>query len=100
MTPNHDRNAERTLAAAPSSSEPAGRSIDRAALQRAAAELLSALGADPTSEALRETPRRVADAYCELLTSQPFRATSFPNDEGYDELVVAQPTPFHSPPSH
>ena len=45
---------------------------------------------------LRETPRRVADAYAELLTPQPFRATTFPNDEGYDELIVARAIPFHS----
>ena len=96
MTLNHGRDAERALAAAPSPPESARRNIDRAALQRAAAELLSALGADPTSEALRETPRRVADAYCELLTAQPFRTTSFPNDEGYDQLIVARAIPFHS----
>ena len=47
-------------------------------------------------EALEETPRRVADAYAELLTPQPFRATTFPNDEGYDELIVARSIPFHS----
>ena len=28
-------------------------------------------------------------AYAELLTPAPFEATTFPNDEGYDELVVA-----------
>ena len=51
-------------------------------------------GRDP--ETLEETPRRVADAYAELLTPQPFRATTFPNDEGYDELIVARSIPFHS----
>ena len=48
------------------------------------------------TEALEETPRRVADAYAELLTPQPFRATTFPNDDGYDELIVARAIPFHS----
>ena len=38
----------------------------------------------------------MADAYAELLTPQPFRPTTFPNDEGYDELVVARAIPFHS----
>ena len=61
----------------------------------AALRLLRALGADVDAEALAETPRRVADAYAELLTPQPFRATTFPN-EGYDELIVAQAIPFHS----
>lgn len=67
---------------------------DRA--QRAVTELLSALDVDLGDESLRETPRRVAAAYAELLTPQPFTATTFPNDEGYDEMVVARNIPFHS----
>ncbi len=65
-------------------------------MQRAARALLCALGADVDSESLRDTPRRVADAYAELLTPQPFRATTFPNDDGYDGLIVARAIPFHS----
>jgi GTP cyclohydrolase I len=72
------------------------RDIDHAGVQRAARELLRALGADVDAEALQETPRRVADAFAELLTPQPFQATTFPNDDGYDELVVARAIPFHS----
>src|SRR5687767_400504 len=72
------------------------RRIHRPAVERAAADLLRALGADVDGEALEETPRRVADAYAELLTPQPFRATTFPNDDGYDELIVARSIPFHS----
>ena len=72
------------------------RRIDHAAVQRAARDLLRALGADVDAEALEETPRRVADAYAELLTPQPFRATTFPNDDGYDQLIVARAIPFHS----
>jgi GTP cyclohydrolase IA len=71
------------------------REIDHEGVQSAARELLRALGADVDAEALEETPRRVADAYAELLTPQPFRATTFPN-EGYDELIVARAIPFHS----
>jgi len=70
--------------------------LDRSAVRRAAADLLRALGADVDSEGLQETPRRVADAYAELLTPRPFRATTFPNDDGYDELIVARSIPFHS----
>ena len=72
------------------------RRIDRAAVQRAARDLLQALGADVDAEAFEETPRRVADAYAELLTPRPFRATTFPNDDGYDQLIVARAIPFHS----
>jgi GTP cyclohydrolase IA len=73
-----------------------GRQIDRDAAERAAADLLDALGADLTEEGLRETPRRMVAAYAELLAPEPFRATSFPNDEGYDELIVVRAIPFHS----
>src|SRR3712207_2303434 len=72
------------------------RAVDRVAARRAATELLRAVGADVDSEGLAETPRRVADAYAELLTPRPFRATAFPNDDGYDELIVARSIPFHS----
>jgi GTP cyclohydrolase I len=64
--------------------------------ERAVADLLAALGQDPTSEELAETPRRVAASYAELLTSAPFTATTFPNDEGYDELVLVRAIPFQS----
>jgi GTP cyclohydrolase I len=70
--------------------------FDHAAVQDAARALLRAFGADTESESLQETPRRVADAYAELLTPQPFRATMFDNNEGYDELIVARAIPFHS----
>ena len=72
------------------------RPIDLRAARRAAADLLTALGVDLDAEGLRETPRRIADAYAELLTPHPFEATTFPNDGGYDELVVATGIPFHS----
>jgi len=70
--------------------------IDLAAAERAARELLVALGCDLRPEGVRDTPRRMAGALAELLTPRPFRATTFPNDEGYDELVVARDIPFHS----
>ncbi len=89
------------LALAPSSaSRPPRGEIDLPAVRRAARELLQALGADVDSTELRDTPRRIADAYAELLTPRPFRATTFPNDEGYDELIVARAIPFHSLCAH
>jgi GTP cyclohydrolase I len=72
------------------------RPIDRAAARRAAADLLEALGADLSHEGLRDTPRRMADAYAELLTPLPFEPTTFANEGGYDELVLAGAIPFHS----
>lgn len=73
-----------------------GRSPDRAAAQRAVADLLTALGHDPTGPHLAETPRRVVDALIELTTPTEFDFTTFPNDEGYDEMVVEVGIPIHS----
>jgi len=70
--------------------------IDLERAEQAARELLIALGEDRDRDGLRETPRRVAKAYAELLDPQPFNPTTFPNDEDYDELVVARGIPFHS----
>jgi GTP cyclohydrolase IA len=58
--------------------------------------LLSALGQDVDSPHLQDTPRRVAAAYAELLTPEPFTLTTFPNDAGYDELVLVRDVPFRS----
>ena len=73
-----------------------GSDIDLDAAEQAVADLLVALGQDPTDEHTRDTPRRVATTYAELLTPRSFSLTTFPNDEGYDELVLARDIPFHS----
>jgi GTP cyclohydrolase I len=70
--------------------------IDRERARAAVADLLVALGQDLDSPHLAETPRRAADALIELLTPEAFRATTFPNDEGYDDLVIVAGIPFHS----
>lgn len=70
--------------------------FDLGAVEAAAAALLDALGVDLTDEASSGTPQRLAAAYSELLTPEPFDATTFPNDPPYDELVVARSIPFHS----
>jgi GTP cyclohydrolase I len=73
-----------------------GAEIDLARAERAVAELLSALGQDTSGEHIRDTPRRVAAAYAEMLSPRSFKLTTFPNDEAYDELVLAREIPFHS----
>jgi GTP cyclohydrolase I len=70
--------------------------IDLDAAERAVADLLIALGKDPDGEHLTDTPRRVARSYAELLTPPEFDFTTFPNDEGYDELVLARSIPVNS----
>jgi GTP cyclohydrolase I len=74
--------------------------VDLAAATRAARDLLVALGIDVDSESLRETPRRMARAYAELFSPPEFDLTTFPNDEGYDELVLARSIPMRSVCEH
>jgi GTP cyclohydrolase IA len=70
--------------------------FDLARATRAVGDLLEALGIDRSTEGLADTPARVARAYAEMLTPEPFEATTFPNEEGYDELVVVRDVPFAS----
>jgi GTP cyclohydrolase I len=94
MTPNTPGAALSLVSPARIAARP--RTVDRSAAELASRALLEALGADLDDESLRETPRRMAAAYAELLTAQPFEPTTFPNEEGYDELVVVRSIPFHS----
>lgn len=74
--------------------------IDLDAAEEAAAQFLQALGIRVDSEHLRATPRRMAKAWAEMLTPRPFAMTTFPNDEGYDELVLVRDIPFRSVCEH
>jgi GTP cyclohydrolase I len=74
--------------------------VDMAAAEQAAADFLTALGIGLDREELRETPGRMARAYAELFAPKPFELTTFPNDEGYDELVLARDIPFRTVCEH
>ena len=74
--------------------------VDVDAASRAAADFLAALGIDVDREDLRETPARMARAYAELFSARPLRLTTFANDEGYDELVLARAIPFRTVCEH
>ena len=74
--------------------------VDIDAAERAAASFLAALGIDVDHEDLRETPARMARAYAELFSPAPLRLTTFANDEGYDELVLARSIPFRTVCEH
>jgi len=88
------------MAALALAAHPALPAIDTAAARVAVADLLSALGQDLTDPELADTPRRVVAAFEELLTPSPFELTTFANDEGYDELVIARNIPFRSLCAH
>jgi GTP cyclohydrolase IA len=79
---------------------PPSSTVDLVAAERAAADFLRALGIPTDTESVRGTPGRMARAYAELFTTPEFDLTTFPNDEGYDELVLARSIPLRSVCEH
>jgi GTP cyclohydrolase I len=75
---------------------PPRRPVDLEKAADAVAQFLDALGIDRSEAPVAGTPERVARAYAEMLEPEPFEPTTFPNTEGYDELVVARSIPFSS----
>lgn len=74
--------------------------VDLAAAEKAAADFLHALGISTDSESMSGTPGRMARAYAELFSPRSFDLTTFPNEEGYDELVLARAIPVRSVCEH
>ena len=64
------------------------------AATHAAQAFLEALGVDLARPGMDDTPARMARAYAELFSPRPFRATHFPNEEHYDQMVLAKEIPF------
>ncbi len=65
--------------------------MDRAAIAQAVADLLAAIGDDPTREGLRRTPERVAEMYAEIfggLGEDPGALLEGGFDEQHEEMVV------------
>jgi GTP cyclohydrolase IA len=74
--------------------DPAPLDLERA--ERAATEMLAALGLPIDSEDMFETPRRLVHAYAEMLTVPEFDSTTFSNAAGYDEMVLVSDIPVRS----
>jgi GTP cyclohydrolase IA len=70
--------------------------IDVPAATEAARAFLEALGVDLARDGMAETPARMARAYAELLAPRSFRATTFVNDGGYNQLVLLNDIPVRS----
>ncbi len=78
--------------------------INRQAAATAVRDLLLALGCDPSSDALRDTPARAARAWTEQLagygqTAEEVLGTTFDAAE-YDEVVLLRQIPFYSTCEH
>jgi GTP cyclohydrolase I len=77
--------------------------IDTDKIKMAIRSLIEAIGADPQSESLQDTPRRIAEMYAELFSgmdmdAQAELATSF--EVGHDEMVILKDIPFYSMCEH
>ena len=70
--------------------------IDLSRISEGVKLILEGLGEDPNREGLAETPRRVAKMYKELCQPEQFKATSFLNQEQYDQIVMVRNIPFFS----
>jgi len=70
--------------------------VDLVRAEKAATEMLAALGLPIDSADMFETPRRLVHAYAEMLTPPEFDSTTFENAAGYDELVLVTDIPVHS----
>lgn len=78
--------------------------MNQKAVTQAVTDLLQGLGYDTTSEALRDTPDRVARAWQEqlgghLLVAEEVLRTEF-EANGYDEVVLLRAIPFYSTCEH
>lgn len=77
--------------------------VDIPRAEAAVRELLLAIGEDPTTEGLLETPRRVAAAYEEVLAGrgvEPSELLQVGFEEGHDEMVILRNVPFFSMCEH
>lgn len=67
-------------------------------VQKSVYDLLLALGEDPEREGLKETPRRVAKMFNELLSYPNFNYTTFESE--YDDIVMVKNIEFCSMCEH
>jgi GTP cyclohydrolase I len=73
--------------------------VDIERIKKAVTEILTAVGEDVQREGIRETPRRVAEMYSELLAGMhedPKKHLRSVFSENYDEIVLLRDVPFYS----
>ena len=80
-------------------SQSEGRLIDTERIEKAAAEIVEALGDDSAGQRLADTPGRIARMYAEFfsgLGEDPAEPLSTGFDENHREMVVLRNIPFFS----
>lgn len=78
---------------------------DRMRAKAAVRELIQWIGDDPDREGLKDTPRRVVDAFLEYFQGyeqnpEEYLTRTFEQVGGYDEIVLLRDIPFHSHCEH
>ena len=77
--------------------------VDKEKIEKAALEMLTAIGDDPEREGLLGTPQRVAEMYTELFSGLEMDAgevLSVGFEEGHREMVILRNIPFYSMCEH
>src|SRR5574342_1401968 len=78
--------------------------IDTRTVEEAVESMLHAFGENPQREGLRNTPKRVARMYCELLSGYHIDPDRLVNDAlfhvSYDEMVIVRDIEFYSMCEH
>ncbi len=77
--------------------------IDEAAIKKAVASVIKAIGEDPSREGLVDTPKRVAEMYAELFVGMgkdPKEELSVGYELGHREMVIVRDIPFYSMCEH
>jgi GTP cyclohydrolase I len=77
--------------------------MDREKLERAGRLILEAVGEDPRRKDLKDTPRRLADMYEEILAGiaqDPERELEVVLDQRHEEIVLLKDIPLHSMCEH
>ncbi|MFV0414972.1 MAG: GTP cyclohydrolase I FolE [Chthoniobacterales bacterium] len=73
--------------------------IDQKRIQKAVREILCALGENPDSDGLKETPQRVARFYAEVCKGRqeiPSDHLAKTFDVDHDEIIIVRDIPFYS----
>lgn len=76
---------------------------DRDALLGIIHQMIAAIGLDPDSDGLHDTPRRITDMYLELfegLWQDPREVLTVQFAEDHDEMVILREIPFYSMCEH
>ena len=77
--------------------------MDKEKIERAVRDILEAIGEDPDREGLKETPKRVANMYEEILggiNQSPEEHLKIFNEPGNEEMVIVRDIPLYSVCEH